>query len=131
MYCEICEVEKTLAHQELSDMVDKRIIEMVGKGRSVHYQMKWSTRHWYYNLCKGKVRSYVAREKETLAKITKTIKTLLEKKQISMSDLEKILSEVEVESVESFREQSFYLDRRKRLNRIKETLNKSPDSTDD
>ncbi len=39
-YCEICEVEKTLAHQELSDMVDKRIIAMVGKGRSVHYQMK-------------------------------------------------------------------------------------------
>jgi len=84
-YCEICNIEKTVAHQELSDIVKKKIIEMVGKGRSAHYifPTKLFIKDWYYHLCKGKIQSYVAREKESLEKIIKATKTLLKKKQIS------------------------------------------------
>jgi ATP-dependent DNA helicase RecG len=31
-YCDICSVGKTVAHEELADMVDKELIEMVGRG---------------------------------------------------------------------------------------------------
>jgi ATP-dependent DNA helicase RecG len=33
-YCNICNVGKTVAHEELADMVNKKVIEIVGKGRS-------------------------------------------------------------------------------------------------
>ena len=36
-YCDICGVKKTVAHEELSDMVKKKIIKVVGKGRRTHY----------------------------------------------------------------------------------------------
>lgn len=36
-YCGIGGVEKTVAHEELADMVDKEVIDMVGKGRGVYY----------------------------------------------------------------------------------------------
>ena len=36
-YCEIGGVEKTVAHEELADMVDKEMIVLVGKGRSAYY----------------------------------------------------------------------------------------------
>ena len=39
-YCNICEVEKTVAHKELSDMVKKKIVKMVGKGRGAHYGLR-------------------------------------------------------------------------------------------
>ncbi|MEA1963669.1 MAG: ATP-binding protein [Candidatus Aerophobetes bacterium] len=39
-YCDICKVEKTVAHEELSDMVKKKIIKMVGKGRGAHYGLR-------------------------------------------------------------------------------------------
>jgi ATP-dependent DNA helicase RecG len=39
-YCNICGVGKTVAHEELADMVDKELIEMVGKGRGVHYILR-------------------------------------------------------------------------------------------
>jgi ATP-dependent DNA helicase RecG len=39
-YCNVCGVGKTVAHEELADMVDKELIEMVGKGRGVHYILR-------------------------------------------------------------------------------------------
>ena len=39
-YCNICGVGKTVAHEELADMVDKELIEMVGKGRGVYYILR-------------------------------------------------------------------------------------------
>ncbi len=36
-YCEIGGVEKTVAHEELADMVDKEVIDLVGKGRGAYY----------------------------------------------------------------------------------------------
>jgi len=39
-YCDICEVEKTVAYEELSDLVKKKIIKMLGKGRGTHYSLR-------------------------------------------------------------------------------------------
>jgi hypothetical protein len=39
-YCSICGVEKTVAHEELADMVNKELIEMVGKGSGTHYILR-------------------------------------------------------------------------------------------
>ena len=39
-YCNICSVGKTVAHEELADMVNKELIEMVGKGRGVCYILR-------------------------------------------------------------------------------------------
>ena len=39
-YCDICSVGKTVAHEELADMVDKELIEMVGRGRGVCYMLR-------------------------------------------------------------------------------------------
>jgi ATP-dependent DNA helicase RecG len=39
-YCNICGVGKTVAHEELADMVNKELIEMVGKGRGAHYILR-------------------------------------------------------------------------------------------
>ena len=39
-YCNICSVGKTVAHEELADMVNKELIEMVGKGRGVYYILR-------------------------------------------------------------------------------------------
>ena len=36
----ICGVGKTVAHEELADMVNKELIEMVGKGRGVYYILR-------------------------------------------------------------------------------------------
>ena len=39
-YCDICGVGKTVAHEELADMVNKELIEMVGRGRGVCYMLR-------------------------------------------------------------------------------------------
>ena len=39
-YCNICGVGKTVAHEELADMVNKELIDMVGKGRGVYYMLR-------------------------------------------------------------------------------------------
>ena len=39
-YCNICKVEKTIAHKELSDLVEKNLIERQGKGRSSRYVLR-------------------------------------------------------------------------------------------
>jgi len=59
-----------------------------------------------------------------LEKIIKTVKTLLKKKQISKSDLKKILIEVEKETVETlfFKKQPYYTQRYDRLDKIKKAL---------
>ena len=39
-YCNICGIEKTIAYEELSYMVKKKIIKMVGKGKGTHYALR-------------------------------------------------------------------------------------------
>jgi len=39
-YCNICGVEKTVAHEEMADMVTKELIHRVGKGRGVYYTLR-------------------------------------------------------------------------------------------
>jgi ATP-dependent DNA helicase RecG len=39
-YCDICGVGKTVAHEELADMVNKELINRVGKGRGVYYILR-------------------------------------------------------------------------------------------
>ncbi len=39
-YCNICDVRKTLAHEELSDMVSKDIVKIVGRGRGACYTLR-------------------------------------------------------------------------------------------
>ncbi len=79
-------------------------------------------KHWHYSLVKGKIQSFVGREKESLEKIGKTVKTYLEKGQLSKEDLEKILKEVENETVDAFKNQEFYEERKDRLGELKKYL---------
>ncbi len=39
-YCNICSVEKTIAYEELADMIDKGILQREGKGRGTHYILR-------------------------------------------------------------------------------------------
>ena len=39
-YITICEVEKTLAHKELADMVNKELLDMAGTGKGIHYILR-------------------------------------------------------------------------------------------
>jgi ATP-dependent DNA helicase RecG len=39
-YITICDVEKTLAHEELADMVNKDLLDMVGTGKGIHYILR-------------------------------------------------------------------------------------------
>jgi len=51
---------------------------------------------------KGRIESYVGREKEPLSKLTKYIKTMCIKYQITDQELKQILKEVESEIVKPF-----------------------------
>lgn len=86
--------------------------------------MAFEIREWYYSLAKGKVQSYVARESEPFGKVFKTLSTFLKKRYIFPADMERILAEVENDSVETpfFRQQPYYLARRKRLDQLKRML---------
>ncbi|MDW7776259.1 MAG: helix-turn-helix domain-containing protein [Methanosarcinales archaeon] len=39
-YITICNVEKTLAHEELADMVNKELLDILGKGRGAYYILR-------------------------------------------------------------------------------------------
>lgn len=39
-YIKICDVEKTLAHKELADMVNKELLDMAGTGKGIHYILR-------------------------------------------------------------------------------------------
>ena len=39
-YCNICNIGKTAAHKDLSDLIDKGLIEMIGKGRGSYYRLR-------------------------------------------------------------------------------------------
>lgn len=83
----------------------------------------WSE-EWLYKVAKGKVRSYVVRERELLDAVSKTLKTFLDKRYIFPKEVERILAEVEEESVETpfFREQPDYFVKRQRLDQLKGRL---------
>ncbi|MBU1614941.1 putative DNA binding domain-containing protein [bacterium] len=40
IYRNICNVEKTVAHQELAGMIERGITELIGKGRGAHYILR-------------------------------------------------------------------------------------------
>lgn len=79
---------------------------------------------WYYRWAKGKAQSFVASETEPLAKVIKTLSTVLQDGRISLEDVERMLPEIERESVEApfIRRQPYYFDRRKRLDQLKRML---------
>ena len=62
-YCNICSVGKTVAHEELADMVNKELIEMVGKGRGVYYILRMN-RTISGQLEKMKMRSLIQQDSE-------------------------------------------------------------------
>jgi len=77
---------------------------------------------WFYELYKGKLQSFVAREKESISKVTKTLNTALKKGQISSSDLEKMLFEVQRDTVDAFVKWANYSARKERLEEVKKGL---------
>ena len=39
-YCTICGVEKTVAHEELANMVNKELLDVAGTGKGIHYILR-------------------------------------------------------------------------------------------
>ena len=63
-------------------------------------------RKFFIPQIKGRIASYVAREKEPLSKLVRYIKTMCEKYAITNKDLRQILTEIKSESVVPFLEPS-------------------------
>jgi len=84
-------------------------------------KMKGCSKEWFYKLYKGKIQSYVARGEESLTKICKTMETAMEKGHVSKQDLEKMLIEVEIESVKPFIQDNYAI-RHTRLEDIKRSI---------
>ena len=72
--------------------------------------------------CKGKIRSYVARQEEPATKVVKSLNTMLKTQRISKPQLQAIILEVELKSVRPFVNSSDYTVRQARLEEIKSTL---------
>jgi hypothetical protein len=78
----------------------------------------------HYRRCKGIIRAYIARGKEKMLPTiaVKTLRTALERGQISPQNLQNMIFEVEKEAVEAFRNWHDYSDRRKRLDYLRKSL---------
>lgn len=59
-------------------------------------------RDWYYALCKGRVANYVARGEERPERVIKPIQTIKAKGNISEEAVERMLAEIDSESVRPF-----------------------------
>lgn len=64
--------------------------------------MDFNIEEFEYRVCKGRVQSYVARAKEPPQRIVKAVRTFMSRGHINTADLERMLSEVETESVLPF-----------------------------
>ena len=82
----------------------------------------FTAEQWHYAWCKGKAESYIAKEKESISKVVKTLKTAVRKGTISERKLKSILAEVERDTVEAFRQYDFYTERRNRLDELRKSL---------
>ncbi len=76
----------------------------------------------YYAMSKGRIARFVAREKENPSTISKALKTLIRNGHLSVQDLNKILLEVENETVEAFAIDASYVGRKERLTMLREEL---------
>lgn len=77
-----------------------------------------------YEWLKGKIGSYVAKASESLNKVAKTIQTSLKEGKVNSSELKRMFSEVEKESVEAeaFIRHHSYVNRKKRFENLKKIL---------
>ncbi len=76
-----------------------------------------------YRICKGRVQSYVARAKEPPQRIVKAIHTFMSRGRINLADVERMLKEVETESVLPFLRPPWnQADRESRFEMIKDAL---------
>lgn len=64
--------------------------------------MDFNTEEFEYRICKGRVQSYVARAKEPPDRIIKSIRTFQSRGRINQVDVERILKEVQTETVAPF-----------------------------
>ena len=64
--------------------------------------MDFKIEEFEYRICKGRVQSYVARAKEPPDRIVKSIRTFISNARIEHDDLERMLNEVQRESVAPF-----------------------------
>ena len=64
--------------------------------------MTFNFEEFEYRICKGRLRSYVARAKEPPDRIAKAIRTFLSSARIREDDVERMLNEVQRESVIPF-----------------------------
>ncbi len=77
---------------------------------------------WYYAWCKGKAESYIARGRESISKVAKTLKTAVKKGMINEQKLTSILAEIDRDTVEAFHQYDFYSERRNRLKELRKAL---------
>jgi len=71
---------------------------------------------------KGRIQSYIAREKEPITKIVKYIKTMIQKHGITKEEIKQILQQVKQETIEPFLNPQSPLYRPERLERYKRLL---------
>ncbi len=64
--------------------------------------MNFNIEEFEYRICKGRVQSYVARAKEPSQQIIKSIRTFMSQGSINTADVERMLNEVQTESVLPF-----------------------------
>ena len=78
----------------------------------------------YYTMSKGRMARFVARGKENPSTISRAVKTLMRNGRLSGQDLDKILHEVEKESVEveAFIRDGTHDNRKERFEKLKEEL---------
>ena len=77
---------------------------------------------WHYATQKGRIASFVARGRGNPSMISKTLKTLGGKGELSEQDLNRIILEVEKETIEAFANDASYASRKERLARLREEL---------
>ena len=81
-----------------------------------------SMKDLHYRTNKGRIQSFVAREREKSSRISKTLKTAMRKGHLSLEDVNRIFLEVKKESVEDFSSSTNYPSRKERLERLIELL---------
>lgn len=64
--------------------------------------MQLDIHEFEYRICKGRLQSYVARAKEPPGRIVKSIRTFLSNARIEHDDVERMLNEVQRDSVVPF-----------------------------
>ena len=76
-------------------------------------------KEWYYHWGKGKIVSFVVKAKEKYSTVLRTLKTALQMHHLREQDIERMFVEIEIESVEPFRDRGNYRMRKQRLVKLR------------